>query len=123
MDTRRVVVTGLGALTPVGNTVEEFWSALMQGKSGIGPITKFDAQAKTESGEFQFPITVCNGCLVSFSGADDPATPGLDCNLPLSQAGGGGGNSQLPCKVGQDEPVPCQLCAPFSALCRGQAQP
>ena len=54
MDTPRVVVTGLGALTPVGNTVEEFWSALMQGTSGIGPITKFDAHAKTESGEFQF---------------------------------------------------------------------
>jgi 3-oxoacyl-[acyl-carrier-protein] synthase II len=54
VDTPRVVVTGLGALTPVGNTVEEFWSALMQGQSGIGPITKFDAQAKTESGEFQF---------------------------------------------------------------------
>jgi 3-oxoacyl-[acyl-carrier-protein] synthase II len=40
---RRVVVTGLGALTPVGNTTEEYWSALTQGKSGIGPITKFDA--------------------------------------------------------------------------------
>src|SRR2546430_4911341 len=44
----------MGALTPVGNTVEEFWSALTQGKSGIGPITKFDAQTKTASGEFQF---------------------------------------------------------------------
>jgi len=54
VDTPRVVVTGLGALTPVGNTVDEFWSALMQGTSGIGPITRFDAEAKTESGEFQF---------------------------------------------------------------------
>ena len=43
MASRRVVLTGLGALTPVGNTTEEFWSALKQGKSGIGPITKFDA--------------------------------------------------------------------------------
>jgi 3-oxoacyl-[acyl-carrier-protein] synthase II len=42
VDARRVVVTGLGAITPVGNTTEEFWSALKQGKSGIGPITKFD---------------------------------------------------------------------------------
>ena len=41
-DPRRVVVTGLGALTPVGNTTEEFWSALLQGRSGIGPITRFD---------------------------------------------------------------------------------
>ena len=40
---RRVVVTGVGALTPVGNTAEEFWASLKQGRSGIGPITKFDA--------------------------------------------------------------------------------
>ncbi len=40
---RRVVVTGLGALTPIGNTVDEFWASLIQGRSGIGPITRFDA--------------------------------------------------------------------------------
>lgn len=40
---RRVVVTGLGAVTPIGNTVEEFWSGICEGKVGIGPITKFDA--------------------------------------------------------------------------------
>ena len=54
MDSRRVVITGLGALTPVGNTVEEFWSALTQGKSGIGPITKFDAHEKADNGEYKF---------------------------------------------------------------------
>jgi len=54
VEPRRVVVTGMGALTPLGNDVTEFWSALTQGKSGIGPITKFDAQTKTASGEFQF---------------------------------------------------------------------
>jgi 3-oxoacyl-[acyl-carrier-protein] synthase II len=43
VDKRRVVVTGLGALTPLGNTAEEFWAGLVQGRSGIGPITKFDA--------------------------------------------------------------------------------
>jgi 3-oxoacyl-[acyl-carrier-protein] synthase II len=43
VSTRRVVVTGLGALTPIGNTADEFWSALLQGRSGVGPITKFDA--------------------------------------------------------------------------------
>ena len=45
MESRRVVLTGLGALTPIGNTAEEMWSALTQGRSGIGPITKFDAAA------------------------------------------------------------------------------
>jgi len=40
---RRVVVTGLGALTPIGNTVSEYWNALVQGTSGAAPITRFDA--------------------------------------------------------------------------------
>ncbi len=39
---RRVVVTGLGALTPIGNTVPEFWDAMMEGRSGAAPITRFD---------------------------------------------------------------------------------
>lgn len=39
---RRVVVTGLGAVTPIGNNVEEFWSSIKAGKVGIGQITKFD---------------------------------------------------------------------------------
>lgn len=42
MQQRRVVVTGLGALTPLGNSVSEFWNNLVQGKSGAAPITKFD---------------------------------------------------------------------------------
>ena len=45
MGARRVVITGVGAVTPIGNTAEEFWGALTQGKSGIGPITRFDATA------------------------------------------------------------------------------
>jgi 3-oxoacyl-[acyl-carrier-protein] synthase II len=40
---RRVVVTGLGALTPLGNSVRESWEGAIAGKSGIGPITKFDS--------------------------------------------------------------------------------
>ena len=39
---RRVVITGMGAVTPIGNTVEEFWTAVKQEKVGIGEITKFD---------------------------------------------------------------------------------
>ena len=40
---KRVVITGLGAISPVGNTAADFWQALLAGKSGIGPITRFDA--------------------------------------------------------------------------------
>ncbi len=44
MELRRVVVTGLGALTPIGNTKDEFWDALISGKSGAAPITYFDTE-------------------------------------------------------------------------------
>jgi len=40
---KRVVVTGLGAITPIGNNLQEYWEGLLSGKSGIGPITLFDA--------------------------------------------------------------------------------
>lgn len=43
MQTRRVVVTGLGALTPIGNNIQEYWNGLINGKSGAGIITHFDA--------------------------------------------------------------------------------
>ena len=49
MTPRRVVVTGLGALTPIGNTLPEFWEGLVSGKSGAAPITYFDpAEFKTK---------------------------------------------------------------------------
>ena len=40
---KRVVITGLGALTPIGNNVPDFWNAMLAGVSGAGPITHFDA--------------------------------------------------------------------------------
>lgn len=40
---KRVVITGMGAITPLGNSVSEFWSNAIAGKSGAGPLTKFDA--------------------------------------------------------------------------------
>jgi 3-oxoacyl-[acyl-carrier-protein] synthase II len=48
MQTKRIVVTGMGTLNPTGNTVEESWANIKAGKSGIGPITRYDA-SKTET--------------------------------------------------------------------------
>ncbi len=42
MEPRRVVVTGLGALTPIGNTLSAYWEGLLSGTSGAAPITYFD---------------------------------------------------------------------------------
>ena len=44
MEMRRVVVTGLGAVTPLGNTVSETWESMKAGKNGIGPITAFSTE-------------------------------------------------------------------------------
>src|SRR6476661_10875550 len=46
---RRVVVTGVGAITPVGNDVESTWKSILEGRSGAAPITKFDTS--------NFPVT------------------------------------------------------------------
>ena len=43
MTLQRVVVTGYGVTSPIGNTPEEFWNSLKEGNVGIGPITKFDS--------------------------------------------------------------------------------
>ena len=44
MQLKRVVVTGLGALTPIGNTLQEYWDGLVNGKSGAAPITYYDTE-------------------------------------------------------------------------------
>jgi len=56
MNKRRVVITGLGAVTPIGNNIEEFWEGLKTGKNGVGPITKFD----TEKFDTKFAFEVKN---------------------------------------------------------------
>lgn len=49
MELKRVVVTGIGAITPIGNSFPEYWDALINGVSGAAPITLFDAsQFKTQ---------------------------------------------------------------------------
>lgn len=44
---KRVVVTGIGVISPVGNTKDEFWSAIVSGKNGVGPMTSFDCKDYT----------------------------------------------------------------------------
>src|SRR5690606_6039953 len=44
---KRVVVTGMGAVTPIGLSIDEFWDSMMKGKSGCAPITKFDTSKVT----------------------------------------------------------------------------
>ena len=47
MNNKRVVITGIGVISPVGNSKSEFWSSIINGKGGIGPITKFDVSEHT----------------------------------------------------------------------------
>ncbi len=47
MSQRRIVVTGMGLVCPVGNTVDSSWQAICEGRSGIGPVTEFDASQLT----------------------------------------------------------------------------
>ena len=51
MELKRVVVTGIGALTPIGNNIEEYWEGLVNGKSGSAPITYFDTEKFPSYGE------------------------------------------------------------------------
>ncbi len=62
MALKRVVVTGLGALTPIGNNIEEYWNALINGKSGAAPITYFD----TEKFKTRFACEVKNFTATDF---------------------------------------------------------
>ena len=56
MQLKRVVVTGLGALTPIGNNIQEYWDGLINGKSGAAPITYYD----TEKHKTKFACEVKN---------------------------------------------------------------
>ncbi len=61
MSKRRVVITGLGIVSPVGSTIESAWAAVLAGQSGIGPITRFDVSA--------FPVRF-GGSVKDFNGED-----------------------------------------------------
>src|ERR1700740_3786144 len=53
MSKRRIVVTGLGVVSPVGSTVKAAWDTILRGESGIGPVTRFDVSA--------FPVRIGGG--------------------------------------------------------------
>jgi 3-oxoacyl-[acyl-carrier-protein] synthase II len=72
---RRVVITGLGALTPLGNNVEETWAGVIQGRSGIGRITAFDART--------FPVQIA-GEIKNFQPANVPLPE--DCALFIGRS-------------------------------------
>ena len=73
MNRRRVVITGLGVISPSGNDVETFWESLKQGKSSIGPITKFDTSdfdvkiagevKNFDIKKYGFPFMLTRACL------------------------------------------------------------
>ena len=56
---RRVVVTGLGAVTPVGNDIPAMWNALLAGKSGVGPRQEFRKLGKCRTDAFRCAIVEC----------------------------------------------------------------
>ncbi len=62
MELKRVVVTGLGALTPIGNNLQEYWDGLVSGKSGAAPITRFD----TTNFKTQFACELKNFTVTDF---------------------------------------------------------
>ena len=73
---RRVVVTGLGAVTPIGNTVPEFWQGIREGRVGIGEITRFD----TES--FKVKLAARNNVYLNYKNM--PAPQLLVNSLPIA---------------------------------------
>ena len=73
-----------------------------------------------ESGEFQYPVQVCNGCLLDFSTGNEDAVPAdqqPNCRKALPAMSGASG-TPVPCRAGVDEKTPCQLCK-TQKICRG----
>ena len=81
MTKRRVVITGMGCISPVGNTVEEAWENVKNGKSGVGKITLFDASrlpvkiaAEVKNFDIEKALSLCykllkdNGNIIIFQG-------------------------------------------------------
>jgi hypothetical protein len=67
-----------------------------------------------ESNEFEFPVDICNGCLVNFTQSDvNPCFQNVNCLGNVSGGMSGGGGQTLPCVPGQDTPIDCSQCKGF----------
>lgn len=98
--TTRIGTAVAGASSRLGLVVEVSLSGTAN--TTDGPVT---------AAPFRLPVTACRGCLVSFETGVDPASPGVNCNLPLPAS------ARIPCRIGQDEAVPCQACRAERPLC------
>ena len=89
MKERRVVVTGCGAISCVGNSVPELWDSMVNGRCGLGPVTKFDAT------DYRTKIAgeVRNFDITKYMTAKDAKRLDMFCQYAIAAAGGG--NSDL----------------------------
>lgn len=105
MTRRRVVVTGLGCISPVGNTVAEAWSNLLAGHSGIGPITRFDASAMS----CRIVGEVKNFDLESYISAKEARTMDRFIHYGIAAAAQAIQDSGLPAGDALDEEQACRM--------------
>ncbi|MEW5885686.1 MAG: beta-ketoacyl-ACP synthase II [Pseudomonadota bacterium] len=105
MSRRRVVVTGLGCISPVGNTVPEAWASVLAGRSGIGPISKFDASAFA----CQIAGEVRGFDLESYIGAKEARTMDTFIHYGIAAAAQAVADAGLPTGAELDEEQACRI--------------
>jgi len=105
MSRRRVVVTGLGCVSPVGNTVPEAWASVLAGRSGIGPISKFDASAFA----CQIAGEVRGFDLEAYIGAKEARTMDTFIHYGIAAAAQAVADAGLPTGADLDEEQACRI--------------
>jgi len=105
MSRRRVVVTGLGCISPVGNTVPEAWASVLAGRSGIGPISKFDASAFA----CQIAGEVRGFDLEAYIGAKEARTMDTFIHYGIAAAAQAVADAGLPTGADLDEEQACRI--------------
>lgn len=105
MSRRRVVVTGLGCVSPVGNTVPEAWASVLAGRSGIGPISKFDASAFA----CQIAGEVRGFDIEAYIGAKEARTMDTFIHYGIAAAAQAVADAGLPTGADLDEEQACRI--------------